>query len=212
MDPKLKQHLKEKEGKEVVEEPKKKESPKQLSAIISAINKTLHLSYNNVHPTGKRIMIAIEISEKMENSCMKTRTVTCLEAALSMTLSILKTEKDVTLAVFNDNQVNIVSFEKSKITLLTASVKNLFLELFLFSLDSSFNRAITQLREAKSGYVHLPAMFDWATEAKKSIDVFMAFVHTNRSLESAPKELRSKQSPVASLKDYRRKMNLPQAK
>lgn len=117
MDPQLKKHLQSKEGKgddDVKEEEKKKETPK-CPAIVSALNKTMQLSYGNLQPTGKRIMIAIELSDKMNGPCLKTKTISCLEAALITTLSILKTEREVYISVFNENQITPIILEKSKL-------------------------------------------------------------------------------------------------
>lgn len=123
MDPRLIKHLKNKEATlgvksglgEGSSEEKKKETPKS-PAIISALNKTLQLSYENFKPTGKRYLITIEISEKMKKPCLKTKNLSCLEAALSMTLLFLKTERDVTIAVFNNHQINVVHLDKSIIS------------------------------------------------------------------------------------------------
>lgn len=78
--------------------------------------------------------------------------------------------------------------------------------------DATVNKAISKLQTVKSGYVHIPAVFDWAVKKKKNIDVFMNFIYYNHSLDLAPKEVRDKEKPIAALNKYRKKVNLPQTK
>lgn len=127
MDPQLKKHLQSKEAKsDGKEEEKKKETPK-CPTIVSALNKTMQLSYGNLQPMGKRVMIAIEVSDKMNGPCLKTKTISCLEAAVITTLSILKTEREVYVVVFNENQITPVILEKSELWRRIAIFINVFL-------------------------------------------------------------------------------------
>lgn len=118
MDPRLIKHLKTKESTlgmksvHVQEEEKKKDLPKS-PAIVTALNKTLQLSYGNLKTIGKKILITIEVSDRMNKPCLKTKNLTCLEAALSMTLLYLKTEREVTIAVFNNHVISVVNLDKS---------------------------------------------------------------------------------------------------
>lgn len=119
MDPQLKKHLLAKEALNAKneakpEQPEKKKETPKCPAIVTALNKTLHQSYANLQPTGKRIMITIEVSHRMENPCLKTKTLSCLEAAIITALAVLKTEREVVVAVFNNNLISPVALEKSK--------------------------------------------------------------------------------------------------
>lgn len=121
MDPKLIKHLEEKQAAANIGEPESK-IPKigqveitKCTAITSALNKSLQLAYSNLKPTGKRFMISIDMCSKMNNPCLKAKNVSCLEAALTMTLSILKMEKEVCVVVFNDNKVSPVMLDKGKL-------------------------------------------------------------------------------------------------
>lgn len=83
--------------------------------VISALHKTLMYSYQNTPTTGKRYMITIDVSVKMDEKCLHNRNITCLEAAAIVALSILKAEKQVVISVFNGTSVTPISIEKSKI-------------------------------------------------------------------------------------------------
>lgn len=117
MDPKLLKHLEEKQAAATNEPDTKKRKLGQVetvkcTAITSALNQTLQLAYRNVQPTGKRFMITIDMSSKMSGSCLTAKNISCLDAALTMTLSILKLEKEVCVAVFNDNKISPVMLDK----------------------------------------------------------------------------------------------------
>lgn len=111
IDPKLQQHLESKGCADKIVNP----APPQCAPIFSALNKALQLSYANLQPTGKRIMITIDMSSKMDNSCLKTKNVTCLEAAVTMILSIVRVEREVCVAVFANNKIIPVTIDQSKI-------------------------------------------------------------------------------------------------
>lgn len=72
-------------------------------------------SYQNSPTTGKRYMITIDVSSKMNEKCLHNRNITCLEAAAIIALTILKAEKQVVISVFNGTSVTPISIEKSKL-------------------------------------------------------------------------------------------------
>lgn len=73
-------------------------------------------SFDNVHTTGKVILITIDASPRMNtNQCLTTKNLVCLEAAAVMSLSFLKTEKKVTVATFNKKTITLQTIEKGKV-------------------------------------------------------------------------------------------------
>lgn len=79
-------------------------------------------------------------------------------------------------------------------------------------LDITFNQALAKLQQAKRGFVYLTSAIEWAIFKKKPIDVFINIMHSHHWFFLLPKELRDKEKPLESLKKYRKKMSLPQAK
>lgn len=71
---------------------------------------------------------------------------------------------------------------------------------------------MNKLRQAKSGYILPSAVFEWAMNKKKSIDVFISFIANFVFFGSIPKDVRDKEKPMEALNKYRKKMNLPHAK
>ncbi|KAF5293979.1 hypothetical protein FQR65_LT10950 [Abscondita terminalis] len=165
-----------------------KEVPK-CPPLVNALNKAMQFAYQNPKPTGRRIMIGVEISKKMDDLCLTNKNVSCLDAATIIIISLIKTEKDVTVAVFNDTKISIVSMEKG----------------------ITFNQVQAKLKQAKNGIVVLSSIFEWTMNKKKQIDVFINFFH-HQWMINIPKERRSKEQPLNLLNTYRKKMALPHTK
>ncbi|XP_025830389.1 60 kDa SS-A/Ro ribonucleoprotein-like [Agrilus planipennis] len=166
------------------------EAPK-CPSIISALHKALQISFHNLRSIGKRIMITFDTVEKMKEPCLHCKNLSCFDAATIMTLSLLRTEKDVVVAAFNDDKpVTILSFEKN-ITL---------------------NQALSQLKELKSKFVMPSQAIEWAQNNKKPIDVFIHFLYGTYSFAGMPKKLRSCEKTPSTLSSYRKKMSLPHTK
>lgn len=83
------------------------------NAVVNALGKLLHASFRNVPATGRRIMISIDLLQpQMSKPTFGTKTVNCLEAAAIIALTFVKAEKDVTVANFNGENINIVQIAK----------------------------------------------------------------------------------------------------
>ncbi|KAK4881562.1 hypothetical protein RN001_004881 [Aquatica leii] len=185
VDPKLALHLETQENEKKSEV---KEAPK-CPPIISGLNKAMQISFQNPKPTGRRIMIGVEMSKRMDNQCLTTKNISCLDAATILILTLLKCEKDVTVAVFNDTKISLVALERG----------------------ITFNQVQVKLKQAKNGIVVLSSIFDWAMNKKKQIDVFINFFYHHWFL-SIPRERRDKEKPLNLLNNYRKKMSLPHTK
>lgn len=130
------------------------EAPK-CPKLVTALHKTLALSFGNVTSLGKRYMITIEVSEDMNKPTLKNKNITCLEAAVLMSMSIYKSEKNVTIGVFNGESITQITFEKG----------------------CNFPTALAKVKEAAHDYVGYGLPIDWASTKKKQVDVFLNLVH-----------------------------------
>lgn len=74
----------------------------------------MNLSCNNVQPTGKRYLITVDTTEKMDTCSLGVKNLTGIEVAAAFTWLFLKVEKDVTVAFFNDKEVCVINLDKSK--------------------------------------------------------------------------------------------------
>ncbi|KAJ8921962.1 hypothetical protein NQ315_008596 [Exocentrus adspersus] len=192
LDPKLLDHLVT-EKKLTEEELKRIKAPNEARSpiIINNLQKCMSLSCNNIQSSGKRYMVTIDVTDKMDNRCLHSKNITGLEAATAFTMALLKVEKDVTIAVFKQKEVSIIQLDKK----------------------GQFNELVQKLKENKSDYLVPASSIEWAMAQKKHIDIFFNFIHHNEYIASVPKEVREKLTkPPEALQKYKKKFNLQNAK
>lgn len=167
------------------------------NAIVNALNKLLHSSFRNITPTGRRVMVTIDLMQaRMTRPCFGTKLVNCLEAASLIAMSFLKSEKDVTIASFNGDCVNIIQIAKGM----------------------TYNQVLQKLKETNSDYVLLSKPFLWATEKNKHIDVFINVLYAADTMTRYPKEVKERlakegrDNVLAAYKKYKNKMKLVNTK
>lgn len=116
MDPKLLEHLKT-EKNISDEEYEKLKTPKEVKSplVMYALYKCMDISTNNVQAIGKKYLITIDATEKMDVLCLGCKNITGIEAAAAFAWFLLKAEKDVTVAVFKDKEIAVINLEKSKL-------------------------------------------------------------------------------------------------
>lgn len=123
LDRKLLEYMREREIREETLNRLTAPSEPKCKPVIQSINKCLKLSYNNVQPTGKKFMVTIDVTEKATAHCFYNQRITCLEAAVAIIRFLSKVEKNVTVAVFKDSQVNFVDISKCNLTKTNLSEK-----------------------------------------------------------------------------------------
>ncbi|KRT80103.1 hypothetical protein AMK59_7522 [Oryctes borbonicus] len=193
-DPHLIKYLESKEDVEakILADPEYKkpnfahQEPAKCTPVINALQRALSSSYGNLKPVNKRILVSIDASEKMNEPCLTTKNVTCLEAAVFITYSLFKANKIVTVVVFNGTNVTPVPLEKN-ITL------------------AHFYKKV---KEAKHSATIWSAPLEWAAEERKPFDVFI-LMGLRSNLVDLPKELREIDKPKEAFSSYMQKMNLP---
>ncbi|EEZ97483.1 RNA-binding protein RO60 isoform X2 [Tribolium castaneum] len=187
MDPKLLEYLQKKEIREETLKRLTTPSEPKCKPVFQSINKCLKLSYDNVQPTGKRYMVTIDVTEKTETVCFHNKRIPCLEAAVAIIRFLSKVERNVTVAVFKDSQINFVDISKS-------------------------HSAVDKLFEHKSAYISPSAPLDWARNKKKQIDVFINFMSSNWQA-NVPPEIKEKMEKVTeALSKYSKKMQSPETR
>ena len=72
-----------------------------VAKIVDALDTAFYLAFGNVEPTGKRIMLALDVSGSMCSSFGGTN-VSCCEGASAMALVTAKTETNYMITRFND--------------------------------------------------------------------------------------------------------------
>ncbi|RZC34440.1 TROVE domain containing protein [Asbolus verrucosus] len=187
VDPKLLEYLQKHEVREDTLKRLTTPSEPKCKAIVQNVNKCLKLSYNNVQPTGKRFMVTVDVTDKTDVHCFHNKRISCLEATHAIIRYLSRVEKNVTVAVFKDNQINFVDLSKS-------------------------HTAIEKLKEHKAAYIVPSAPIEWAKNKKKQIDVFINFMSCNW-FSHVPQEVREKMEKLPDvLSKYSKKMKAPETK
>lgn len=72
-----------------------------ISQIVDALDEAFYLAFDNVEPTGKRLMLALDVSGSMSTPFGGTN-VSCCEGASAMALVTAKIEKNYVVTRFNN--------------------------------------------------------------------------------------------------------------
>ncbi|GLG97094.1 60 kDa SS-A/Ro ribonucleoprotein [Gryllus bimaculatus] len=151
--------------------------------IIEALNTLLESSFKSLVPTGLRYLVMVDTrSPLVTGHCWQCTSVPPLHAAALIALSLVKTERNVTVLAFGLGVPTDVPLSKT-MTLVQAQEK---------------------LREVPTTSVDFGLPFSWATENKKEIDVFICIT------DSQVRAGRLK--AAEELKKYRESLNMPNSK
>lgn len=196
MDPKLKDHLEkmakpdeEPDDNSTIQIEAAINKPINCFPIVTALHKAMQASFQNITSTGRRMFIGVEVSKEMDNPCLTNKNITCFEAATMLIMSFLRTERDVTVAVFNSTEISIVSLNK----------------------HATFPELQSVLKKARSGLAMLKPVFEWAMNKTKPIDIFINFLQS-QSYGTVPRQRRDKNKSLTILDTYRKEMALPHTK
>jgi hypothetical protein len=77
--------------------------------ISVALTDLFRISYGAVTPTGKRIMLGIDVSGSMSTPVLGSKVLTCRDASIAMALLYLETEKNVSAVAFSDGLTDLLA-------------------------------------------------------------------------------------------------------
>ena len=80
--------------------------------ITVALTQLFKLSYGAVTPTGKRIMLGIDVSGSMSTPVLGSKVLTCRDASIAMALLYLETETHVSAVAFSDTLTDLIAPSK----------------------------------------------------------------------------------------------------
>jgi len=145
--------------------------------ISQALESAFYLSFKAIEPTGKRHLLAVDVSGSMNvkiaNSC-----VSCLEAALAMSLVTLRTEPEVVLQGFSGNMVPLKGITK----------------------ESTLNDALEEAKKVPLGPTDCAAPMVWALNNRVPVDVFVIYTDSETFVGGA--------HPKQALDNYRKAMDI----
>ncbi|XP_043253937.1 60 kDa SS-A/Ro ribonucleoprotein-like [Colletes gigas] len=128
---------------------------KPNSKIIVALYKMLNVSFFHIQPTGLRYFVTIDMNKVMlGKQTWRGGNVNGAEAGCLIALSLLRSEKNVTIATFKNIGIHMVNIDKT----------------------ASFSQAMRRLQQMPVGNVNLGKPMSWAANQKMKYDVFINVV------------------------------------
>ncbi|XP_008216494.1 60 kDa SS-A/Ro ribonucleoprotein isoform X2 [Nasonia vitripennis] len=129
--------------------------PKPNKKIVDALNKMLNFSFSIVQPTNVHYMITINMNKTMlDSGCWQCSNVNAAEAGCLIALSLLRAEKNVTVAIFTNNGIQCVDID----------------------MNLTLAQMMRKLEPTSVDAIDLSKPMQWAAQKKKSIDVFINIV------------------------------------
>jgi len=74
-------------------------------AVVEALEKAYYMSFKSVQPTGKRHLLAIDVSGSMNCPCVGSTALTCNLAAAAMMMVTVRTEENCDIVAFSHRLV-----------------------------------------------------------------------------------------------------------
>ena len=173
------------------------------TSIKSALSTMFEKSFGNLEPTGKKYMVAMDISGSMMSQCMGCQTITCREASAALAFILYKIEPRVLLRAFTAAPGSSSIYGSSHLNMNLPNTG-------FYNLDSNVHKQmdLEQFTRETGKYpfgstdCSLPMV--QALSNKEDVDVFI--ITTDNETYAG------KIHPQEALKQYREQMNKPNAK
>ena len=148
--------------------------------VMSALNQGFHLAFKTVKPTGKSMMLALDVSGSMNwQSCLGIDNLTPREASAALALVTLNVEDNCMIGVFTD-----------KFTPFNGITKGM-----------SVQNAIKAVSNLKFGTTNISAPIEWSIKNNIKCDIFSIFTDNET--------YQGKIHPYQALKLHRNKFSIP---
>jgi hypothetical protein len=83
--------------------------------ITTALTELFKLSYGTITPTGKRIMLGIDVSGSMSSAVLGSRVLTCRDASIAMAHLYLETETNVSAVAFSKTLTDLIAPSRNQL-------------------------------------------------------------------------------------------------
>ncbi len=170
---------------------------KPISRIVDALDRAFYLAFQNVEPSGKRIMLALDVSGSMVSpEIAGVPGLTPRVGAAAMSLITAATEPNTMVTIFSSGGKHFVPSGASRTWLGESGIS---------TFDISPRQRLDDVVKATSGLpfggtdVALPMLY--AQERKLKIDAFVVYTDS----ETWHGDIH----PAQALRDYRRKTGIP---
>lgn len=129
--------------------------------VVGALNDAFYLAFHNVAPTGKRFMVAIDVSASMAQAVSGSPVLSCCEGAAALSLVLAKTEEKTLLTRFNNG-----------------------LETVNFGPESRINDIFRQIRDINGGGTDCAMPMRAALQNNIPVDVFLVITDNETNAPS----------------------------
>lgn len=153
-----------------------------VSSIVTALDKAFYLSFKNVEPTGKRFLLAIDVSPSMSGARCVGSQITANEASAALAMITAATEAKCDIMGFNSTFQPLDLSPRRR-------------------LDDNMKAAYS--RTFSGTDCALP--MTWAAKNEKEYDVFIVYTDSETNAGGS-------KHPAQALRQYRNKMKIPHAK
>lgn len=162
--------------------------------ITDALEDAFYLSFDNVEPTGKTHMLALDISGSM-GSPVNGMNLTAREASACMAMVTARTEREYLMVGFADNG-NGGWWNRQ--------MENTYLAQLNITRNMRLNDVIQEIQRLPFGGTDISLPMEEAIKQRLDIDAFVVYTDNELGL--------GKRHPFQALAAYRREMNKPNAK
>lgn len=161
-----------------------------VSQIVDALDQAFYLSFDNVESTGKRIMLALDVSGSMGSPDMAGMPgITPRVGAATMAMVTARTEKNYVVTIFSSAGQQFMKHENNGIGLFNISPRERLDDILQRTYNLPFGGTDCAL----------PMLY--ALEQKLPIDTFIVYTDSETWA--------GKIQPVQALQEYRQKMGIP---
>jgi 60 kDa SS-A/Ro ribonucleoprotein len=158
-----------------------------VTNVIDALNDAFYLAFENVESTGKRIMLALDVSGSMCSPMISGMNVSPREGSAAMALVTAATEKDVEIVGFTSGS--------------NRSTSNPGISPLKISARQRLDNVIEYMNMLPFGGTDCSLPMVYALEKGLKIDTFIVYTDSETYA--------GRMHPVQALKEYRKKMNIP---
>ncbi|KAI6661891.1 60 kDa SS-A/Ro ribonucleoprotein-like [Oopsacas minuta] len=123
-----------------------------VPAIVSALDAAFYLSFKFVEPTGKKFLLALDVSGSMTSPILGTRVVSCRDASAAMAMVTMKTEANFHVLGFSHKLVDVP---------INASM--------------DLNTVTETISAIPMGATDCSLPFEWALKKKVNVDIFIVY-------------------------------------
>uniref|UniRef100_A0A1I8GVM1 TROVE domain-containing protein n=2 Tax=Macrostomum lignano TaxID=282301 RepID=A0A1I8GVM1_9PLAT len=151
--------------------------------LVTALEKAFYLSFKNVKPTGKRILLALDVSGSMSSPANPIQCISCAEAAAALAM--------VTVRIEPANTCQVVGFCSKLVNLNISS-------------DDTLNSALAKTSKRNFGSTDCAQPMLWALKQRRQFDLFVVLTDNETYF--------GRVHPHEALVKYRNRMNLPESR